>query len=115
MGNRSAEDETFFVGYEEDGVMRAGGVADASAAERAMADFFAGHWRVVDKVWVCFLEWDGRYEIWDECGPDAPGAEPAWRLVDVSRPRLPDELDELHPNPYYDVGADQATLGKGDQ
>jgi hypothetical protein len=104
------DDDAFTVGYQEDGVMRVGGVPEAAAAERLAKEWW-GEWRVVAEVYICpegrytregeFVPLGGGDEAWVECEAGAPLAERVWRLVDVSRPTLLDEEENEYVNPHF--------------
>ena len=85
----SEHEDTFEIGYREDGVFwltQSVEVRDAASAERYMG----GNWRVVDEV---FLGPSGRMvnvrdEEWEECMPSVAGSRRGWRLVDADTPEV---------------------------
>jgi hypothetical protein len=91
------EEETYLIGFMEDGVYFVTAslqVPDAEAAERQLGN----DWRAVAHV---FLHPTGVDEDWEVCESDATDACPGWRLVDTSMPEILED-GEWHPNPYYD-------------
>jgi hypothetical protein len=102
-GARVTDDETFEIGYAEDGVMwvtASSKVPDAEAAERYMG----GGWRVVEAVFLAptGLWLNSKDAEWAVCDADAPSARPGWRLVDADAPQILDPAaGEEIPNPLY--------------
>jgi hypothetical protein len=93
-------DNTFEIGYREDGVLfvtASTEVPDADAAER-----YAGkNWRAVAET---FLGPTGRManskdEEWDECDASAEGARRGWKLINTSTPEIFE--GDWFPNPHY--------------
>jgi hypothetical protein len=106
------------VGYEEDGILRVFGVASASEAEQALADY-SGDWRMQEQIYLNPEEFPVSteeppepepdphgtksarrrrqpiaydpaidYPEWQECEHDAPGAQRGWRLLNTTMPDL---------------------------
>lgn len=95
------DDDSYEVGYREDGVFwvtASRSVPDAAAAERYMGT----PWRVVADVFVgpTGVRLNTKDEQWAECEPDAPEARRGWRLVHTGSPEIFDG-DEWVPNPHY--------------
>lgn len=100
MPDEELPDDTFEIGYREDGlfwVTASRKVTDADAAERYMGP----GWKVVAEV---FLGPTGRWvnskdPEWEECDPEAPEARRGWRLMDTSMPEYFD--GDWTPNPHH--------------
>lgn len=97
------DDDTYEIGYREDGVMwvtASSDVPDATAAET----YLGRGWRVLKSeflsptgAWV-----NSKDPEWAVCAASAPGARPGWRLIDTEATTIFDhELGEDVPNPHY--------------
>lgn len=100
----SDEDETFEIGFTEDGVVwitASSDVPDAAAAERSLGK----GWCAVGEA---FLRPTGQWanskeEEWEHCDLGAPGARRGWRLVDTASPEIFED-GEWHRNPNHTHG-----------
>ena len=108
-----ASDDFFTIGFEEDGVVRVGGVRGAEEAEEVMHEY-PGDWIAVMEVFVApegiwdrhtgeFRPYGGGDENWTECESSAPLSDRAWRVVDMSRPEVNLGDGEWRRNPYFET------------
>lgn len=96
-----SDDDTYEIGYLEDGVFWLTASADVPDAATARRHLGSG-WRVVQEVWLGPTgEWVNHKDPeWAECGADAPGARRGWRLVDITTPEI-FTGGEWSPNPHH--------------
>jgi len=102
-------EETFEVGYREDGLMwvTAGRSSRTSEdAERCLGP----SWQVLREGWLRpTVE-----EEWEECGPSDAGARRGWQLVDTSAAVVLDPWNDFvrKPNPHYAPPTPPSGLGE---
>ena len=111
----TVQDDTYEIGYREDGVMwvtASSDVPDAEAAERYLG---SGWYALREEFMAPTGLWlNSRDPEWAVCEPDAPGARQGWRLVDTEAALILDsESGEEIANPHYGSVVPERGEGKG--